>query len=511
MKILLFVEPVSEYLPMPMRLGFYFPNIGILTIAAYLQQHSHDVKIIDMIALNLAWEDIPSLIKNERPDLVGISGLTKNAYMCMGLAKIIKQVDHRIVTVLGGAHFSLVPEESLRICKEIDYIIIGEGEITFLELIKNLLAEKKKEAMSKIEGVAYLIGEDYIQTPLRPLISNLDDLPLPAYHLLPMSKYRLSILGKSGIGCNFSRGCLYSCKFCSETVVWNHTRRGRSAGKIIEELELLVNKYGKKTFWFSDNDFLQDSQRNVIFLEEMEKKDLAIKFLIYTRADVLIKNKNLLKRLKKVGLVSVIVGVENFSQELLNEWNKKIVVQDIELISEYIHQAGIPVFECDLICGSYNDNKDSLLKSLRISKRLKVNFFKLSMLTPWPGTEFFSQMKQKGRIKVWDYRRYDFDHGIMDTKYLSVEQLERMQAWVVAKWWLNPGRILKNFSNYQRRLLQIFQLKCICGSILNFLLTKFKSHRKNNLDKYESIIKGFYLRHLEHIGIKKEQCKTFKI
>lgn len=158
MKILLFVEPNSDFLPMPMRVGFYFPNTGILTIAAYLEQHSHNVKIIDMIALNLTWEDIPALIKNENPDLVGISGLTKNAYMCMGLAKIIKQANPRIVTVFGGAHFSLVPEESLRICKEIDYIVIGEGEITFLELVNKLAGQGKKETVSKVDGVAYLIG-----------------------------------------------------------------------------------------------------------------------------------------------------------------------------------------------------------------------------------------------------------------------------------------------------------------------------------------------------------------
>ncbi len=512
MKILLFPVPTSDFLPMPMRVGFYFPNTGILTIAAYLEQHNYKVKIIDMIALNLTWKDIPALIKAESPDFVGISGLTRNAYMCMGLAKIIKQVNPRIVTVLGGAHFSLVPEESLRICKEIDYVIRGEGEVTFLELIKKVEEGAKKEAISKVEGLAYLSGEDYIKTPLRPLIKDLDTLPLPAYHLLPMSRYKVSLLGKNGMGCNFSRGCLYNCKFCSEMIIWNHTRRGRSAGKIIEELELLVNNYGKKTFWFSDSDFLQDEQRNIKFLEEMEARDLDIKFLIYSRADVLIKNKSLLKRLKKIGLTAVIVGGESFSQKMLDEWNKKITVTDIESVSGCIQDAKIPIFECDLLCGSSDDDKNALVRSLRISHRLEVDFFKLSILTPWPGTELFNEMKQKGLIKVWDYRRYDIDHGIMGTKHLSIKRLEKLHAWIVAMWWLDPRRIVKNFKNKQRRLLHVFQLKCICLSILNFLFAKLTSRRKNKVAKDDSIIEEFYLRHLDYIGIKREDdCKTFKI
>lgn len=510
MKVLLFNEPSSQYLPLPMRLGFYFPNPGILAIAAYLGKYNYNVKIIDMIASSLTWNDIPTLIKDERPDVVGISGLTKNSYMCMGLAKIIKQVNSRIVTVFGGTHFSLVPQQSLSICKEIDYIAIGEGEITFLELIRRLEENKGKENMLEVEGLAYLIGDDYIQTQQRPLIEDLDILPFPAYYLLPMNSYGVPLLGKRGIGCTFSRGCVYNCKFCSESILWRNTRRGKSAKKIIDELELLVKEYKKKTFWLCDDDFMQSRRRNVEFLEGLENRNLDIRFSIYTRADVLIKNRDLLKRYRNVGLSGIIVGIESYSQQILDGWNKQLNVSDIEIMSECVHSAGIPILETDLIFGNYEDNKNAVKDMIRLSKKINTDFFKLSLLVSWPGTKFFEDMRQKNRIKVWDYRRYDFDHAIMNTRYLSVQQLEKLHSRTVAMWWLHPFRLFKNLFNHDRRLLQFFQLRLIGMVIQYFLLAKLRLSRKK-ANKYDLIIDEIYSKHLDYIGVKKEEdSRTFK-
>lgn len=507
---ILFIEPHSStYLR---ALHGYWPPLAFSSIGAYIEQYGYDVKIIDMPALNLGWEDIPTVIKKERPDVVGISGIiTAKVYNCMALAKIIKDTSPRIIIVIGGLHFTLVPEESLKICRQFDYVVIGEGEVTFLELIRMIEKGKKKKDMECIKGIAYL-GEDgnYVQTETRPFIDDLDTLPMPAYHLLPMDRYTFPLLEKSTITCVFSRGCTYRCTFCAERVVWKNTYRERSAKKIVDEIELLIKKYGRKGFYISDDSFLKNEVRNIEFLNEMEKRNLYGKFRIFSRVDHIIKNRGLLERFKKIGLTVIFVGIESFSQNTLDSIGKAQKISDIQLMAEAVNDAKIPVLITNLIFGYHDDNRETITDFIKKSKSLRSTSIGISLLTPWPGITLFTEMKQKGRIKVWDYRKYDIDHAIMSTEQFSIQQIEKMVATACFKWEINPSRLFKDLFQSDRRKLHLLYFRLIVMVIVKIMRSKFFKRKPN---KFDLLINEFYHRHLDYIGIKKEEDLevTFRI
>lgn len=509
MRILFIEPPSSAYLNI---LHGQWPNLAFTSIGAYVEQFGYDLRIIDMPALNLDWKDIPEIIKKERPTIVGISGIiTAKAYMYMVLAKILKDIDPGIIIIVGGLHFTLTPEESLKICRQIDYIVIGEGELTFLELIKAIEKNRKKSDMVDIRGIAYLDDEgNYIQTPPRPLIEDLDVLPMPAYHLLPMDKYVFPMLGKNTITCVFSRGCLYRCIFCAESAVWKGTYRERSAKKVVDELELLMKKYKKEGFYIGDDSFLLNRQRNLDFLNEMEKRKLNGKFRIFSRVDHIIMNRDLLERFKKIGLTAIFVGVESFSQDTLDYMNKRQKVDDIKLMAKYVKKAGIPVLITNLIFGYDNDNRKTINDFIMQSKSIKPTSIGISLLTPWPGLPLFAQMKQAHRIKVWDYRKYDIDHAIMPTRYLSVIEIEKLAAKASFKWEMNLLRFLRELFQIDRRRIRVFYLRLIAKVIWKLVKTKII---KRKPDKSSLLINEFYYKHLDYIGIKKEEDSqaTFRV
>lgn len=499
MKILL-IDPPRIYFYKFSKV--YFPNIGLLSLASYLEKYGYEVKVVDMSVLNLKWKDISKFIEDEKPNIVGVSGTANVAYECMMLARLIKETDPSIITVFGGIHFSLVTEESLRVCRQIDYIVIGEGEITFLELVKEIEKGMKKEDMLRVKGIAFLCGDNYIQTPPRSFIEDLDALPMPAYHLLLMDRDKLFELGKYGLGCTFSRGCIYTCKFCAQTFFWKNRWRAISAVKIVDELELLNKRYKKRTFIFGDESFLMERRRVIEFIEELEKRKLDIEFTILSRVDQIITNKDLLPKLRNLGLCTVMLGIETYSQEMLDKLDKNQKVENIYLASEYIRKIKIPIFMAFVVWGEWGQNRKDILNLLKESEKNRINWLAASCITPWPGTPFFEEMKEKNRIEILDYRRYNLFHVVMPTRYLSTRKLERLNIEIYFRWWFNPIRILRNlFEPHRRRSLIIYRFLATLGLLYSLI----RRNLLKKFSKYDFMVDEFYKRSLEYIM---SQCRN---
>lgn len=510
MKILL-TQAISNFIPV--RNGFYSPHIGILSIAAYLEKFGFEVKVIEPWILKMNWKEMLEFIKNKNPHVVGITSLTCNAYHAMALTGLIKQINPNIIVVMGGHHFSFTPEESLRICDDIDYIVIGEGEETFLELLKFISEGRDKEGAKQINGLAFMLGKQFIRTPCGSFIENLDELPCPAYHLLPsLDKIKIPLARRGALGCTFSRGCNQACTFCSETLLWRGKRRTRSARKIVDEIELLVKKYKKNEFSFGDTDFLYSRKRNLEFLEELSNRNLKIKFRIATRADSIIKNRDLLKEMRRLGLIFIAVGIESFSQKNLNNWNKEITLEQIDLMAKYINDAKIPIFEgLMMMSGSNEDYKKMVRKILKKSAKIKINILWCSILTAFPGTPLYKEAIRNDRIRVWDYRRYDFYHAIMPTKNASIKTLEVFNVMIYLLWFYNPIRFFKNLFNEDSRKFQLFQLCFDFRIILRFMHSNINNLFGINNRKYKSLIEDFYYKHLIFLDKRLKPPKTIKI
>jgi len=470
-KILLIELPIE---PWNRASRMYLPNPGTLSIGTYLKCKGYNVKIIDAYAEGVGWRKLSELIKNEQPDIVGSSSYTPDIYGRILLSRVIKKINPSIVTAFGGSHISLAPEETLRLAKDIDYVVIGEGEETFLELIKALENGKGREDMHNIRGIAYLHNNaEYIRTEARPPIENLDDLPMPDYSMIPMDKYKNTYFpypAQQGFSCWFSRGCTERCNFCSSNALWQYCWHGRNAKNIVEELKVLNNKYGKRFFLFTDNNFLYDRKRNIEFIEGMKRANLKIEFRPLARIDTLLRDKDLLKDLRGIGLTALQFGVESYDQLTLDGMQKNYKVEQVKELSFYLKEAGIPYTRIFLIVGNYEDNKDSILGLVRKTKECGFGAVQISCLVPWPGTELFTQMKKQDAIKVWDYRRYDWENAIMPTRYLSMKELSGLKSALFYKWYFDISILLRNLSN---RYLRHYHFYTICSSFISSFRYKF--------------------------------------
>lgn len=506
MKIV-FVEPITDFIPV--RHGFYCPSNAILDLAAYLEQYKYDIRIIDPYILSLNWKGVLNQVKEENPKVVGISGYTYKAYNCMATAKLIKEYFPKITIILGGIHFSAMPEESLNICRSIDYIVIGEGEVTLLELIRKLEDGKKKEDLIKVKGLAYMLDGEFIKTPPRPFIEDIDSLPMPAYHLLPLNNRKVPLAWRNTIGCTFSRGCIYRCKFCSSSEHWKGTVRRKSAQRIGDEIELLVKQYNKSAFVFGDDDFMCNKKENIKFLEELERRKLNIRYVVRTRIDDIIKNRDLLERFKNSGLISVALGIERFQQKYISKWEKGYNVQDIESAVHYLEEVKVPLIELYLIFGVADDDKNAWRNTIAKIKKLNQPIFFISFFTPLPGTQILKE--QYSNIKIWDYGKYDFMHAIMPTQHMSISEMENLVWKTFFLWWLMPTRFINSLTNIYRFKFYLFRLLIHVRGLYKFIQFLIRKAVGKKEDRYVLTIKKFYQGHVQYIGKEIGEENSFSL
>ncbi len=373
------------------------------------------------------WRDLEEGVKEERPEVVGITNIALMFYYdTLNAAKLIKMVSPQTKVVVGGPDPSLIPEEFLRAAHgDIDFVVVGEGEVTAYELLKAI--ERKESDFSKIKGLAYLEGDRYVYTGDREFVKDLDTLPMPAYHLFPMDNPMYGIpafMPPYTVTICTSRGCPYRCTFCSQTVMWRHTWRGRSAKKVVDEIELLVTKYKKRGILFGDNDFLIDRKRNIEFCDELEKRKIKIDHLwVQANPAHIIRDKDLLPRLKKVGIFMTLLGTESATQKIVDKYKKPMgVEQNIEAF-KLLRKNRILVLASMMIGGEY-ETVETINEMARLGRKYG-DFPTWAHATPFPGTPYYEECKEKGLLEVTNYSQYDWSHAITPSPTLSREELEK--------------------------------------------------------------------------------------
>ena len=268
MKILLIKPPEKEvYTKVPMIAGLAQP-MGLACIAAYVREHGYkDVSILDCEVEQIGLDEIKDHIPKDL-DVIGLGSVTPTLKNAAEIMKIAKEANPNCITVLGGAHISALPEETMKEFPQIDFGVIGEGEITFLELLQQL---EKKKGFSSVEGLIFREKDKLVMNDKRQMIQDLDTLPIPAYDLLKMDRYlppahHAAFTGKgiqlSPFTIFFSlRGCPYNCKYCASKVMWKKEVRYRSVEKTMEEIDYLIKNYNIKCLEFNDENFIINKPR----------------------------------------------------------------------------------------------------------------------------------------------------------------------------------------------------------------------------------------------------------
>lgn len=306
-------------------------------IAAVLEQVGYGVEILDCPVEGCDFSDLASRLQMMSPSVVGITATTFNRLDAFQAASIVRETLPAATVVLGGVHASFTAHDTLEHVSAIDIVCRGEGEETFLEVVQALSHEKE---LGPIAGISYRRGNQIVHNPDRPFIQDLDSLPMPAYHLLPMDKYgqKMPFLDVPAALVMTSRGCPGNCVFCSTRAMWGKVVRSRSAGSILDEIELLFREYGAQGVWLYDDTFTFNRVHVEAFIEEIHKRNLGFPWYCEVRVDTV--DYDLLKRMRDAGCYYISFGIETATPRLLKKIAKGITIERVEQVIDWINQLG---------------------------------------------------------------------------------------------------------------------------------------------------------------------------
>ncbi len=427
MKVLLINPPdtASKY-------KFIAPPLGISYIAAVLEENGIDVNIIDGSAIEMSWEELENEITNFSPDLIGITALTPTINQGLKAAEIGKKACPDAYVALGGYHPTFTYNELLKNdC--IDFIICGEGEYTMLELVQTI---QRGGDFKKVKGIA----TRKFTTPPRPIIEDLDEIPFPARHLLPMDEYKILNMKLTTGTLISGRGCPHKCSFCSSAAMHGHKLRMRSAENIVDEMEHLVDVHDAEMMAFMDDTFTMNRKRVEEVCSEIKERDLDFYWGATARVDTL--SEKLLRKMKDSGCITLFLGVESADQQHLDNLNKKITLDRIRNTFELTRKLDVRTI-ASAVLGMPGDTRQSIERTINFVKSLNPSYAIFSLATPYPGTDFYIMASEQNLIKVNDWSKYTLLSPVLETVDCSLEELKNLQKKAFKDFYLRPSYIIR--------------------------------------------------------------------
>jgi len=373
---------------------------GLAYIAGFLEKNNFSVRILDLSIKSMTDEEILSNIEKTNPKKIGFSCMSVHVSFIKRITKKIKEKFDRIILIAGGTHITALPNESINELENVDLFVLGEGEKTILEIMKNI-------KLSKINGIAYIENKKVQINPPREFIKDLDGLPFPARHLLAnINKYQLGFdwEGRKPSATIFSsRGCPFNCIYCASKIMWKQRVRFRSAENILEEIDFLVKKYRVKEILFYDDHFVLDKERLVKICKGLIKRNYNLTWCCLSRVDCM--TLKIAKLMKKSGCHMISFGVESGSQTILNVMKKNVKIKDIVKTFEICKKAGMHT-KASFIFGAPKETEETINETQKLLKIIRPDYIWLFIMTPLPGTELY-KMHEKAGIISKDWAMYD--------------------------------------------------------------------------------------------------------
>ena len=392
------------------------PPLSLAYLSAVLERNDIDVEVLDALVEGYSWRKLRKRLSREKPDIIGINSLTESRFESFKSAKIAKESLPDSTVVMGGPHVSLCAHDTLLSVPWVDIVVRGEGEITLLEICRNL---GKKIGLESVQGISYRNEDgEVIHNSPRPLIKNLDTLPFPAFHLFPLQKYnfKLDVPGEGklpAINVITSRGCPYGCLFCATSKMYGRRWRARTPSNVVEELAYLSEKYGIRAVYFCDDTFTMNKRRVERICDLMIDQGLGLKWRCEIRVDTV--DKSLLTKMKDAGCYEVFYGVESGSQRILDSVvNKKITIEQVRKASKWMDEVGMlknPAY----IVSFPDETLEEAHKTIDLMRELggKPSF---SLLRIYPGTRLEEIAKQKGILPKdfsWSQVSYNTENSLL--------------------------------------------------------------------------------------------------
>ena len=392
-----------------------WPPLGISYLASYLAacDSGLQVKLIDYDIEPFSPEIWQREISTFEPDIVGVSILMLNASNGMQLARLAKQQNSRILTVLGGGHASIFPHECLNYC---DIVVRGEGEQTFYEIIQG-------RDLSAINGISFVRAGQIVDNPPRACLENLDALPFPLLDSFHMERYfegglrAGSALGSKGIfraGTILgSRGCPYGCTFCASQQFWGRTIKFRSAKNIVDEIELLQAKYNLDRINFQDDTINIPQSRAFEICNEIIKRGLnrKLEFFSLIRANKNLVSPELFRKMREANFIRVSLGIESASPKVLKAMKKDLTPIEARRAVKMMRRAKITSITGSFMVGNWDESFWDVLQTWYFIFTVNVEPL-FSICTPYPGTEFNRLVTEAGYLNRNYSWLVDFKPGV---------------------------------------------------------------------------------------------------
>ncbi len=429
------------------KIGPNSEPLSLVYIATYLNSKGHQVSIIDAIAEDLTEKDVEQRLKEGNYDIVGVTMLTLMYTEALNICKIAKKLNPKTYTIVGGPHPTIAAYATLKNENDIDFAVIGEAEITFLELIESMDGKRK---ISDVDGIAYKTKSGDIKlTKPREIIEDLDMMPIPDRKLLKMNLYRPSVSYYKRLPAYIiltTRGCPYRCTFCSK--VFDKKYRQNSVGRVIEEMEILTNDFGAKEIVFRDDTFTMKWPWVNDFCNKLIEKGLnkKVRWSCMTRVNLV--NLELLKLMKKAGCWGIHFGVESGNQRLLDLIKKDATVQQIKDAFKWCKEAKIET-RAFMMLGLPTETREESMQTIQFAKDLDPDWAQFTITTPYPGTELYEQANEFGELKSIDWNNYQTWSGFSDHDLVWVpkgrtsEELKELQRRALREFYFRPNFILK--------------------------------------------------------------------
>lgn len=479
MRVLLVNPPITfaqrkRMGPVVNNLFYNSPPLGLCYLAAVLEENNITVRILDAAVEGLETAGVMQHYSKFRPDIVGITSTTYSFQSAVSIAMTIKKENPSIRIIIGGSHVSADPESSF-LYNCFDVGVIGEGEITLLELIKSW--DGKKD-LREVSGIVFRRDSELYLTKPRDYIENLDTLPFPSRHLIPMELYQPQPndeRARPKISMISSRGCPFDCIFCDKNV-FGKKYRSFSPEYIVSEMEYLIDNFGAKDIAFLDSCFTVNKERVESIILEMNKRQLGMSWTCTARADVV--TRELLDKMKKAGCWRIRLGIESGDEEVLGFIKKGITRKQVQDATGWAAEAGLQPKGFFMI-GHLIDTKKSIEETIRFAKSLPLKDITVQINTPLKNTYQYGVYKKYGSLVVESSSRLSYFEPVFIPDGLTREYLKKIYREFYSSWYLRPVV-------FWRHLKSLHSLKDIrkylkALSLLFFLFFDRRVENKNEL------------------------------
>ena len=421
---------------------------GMASVAAYCKMKGFiNIKFIDPNIECISKEKYASFLKDNKFDVVAFSSFTASITYTLETIRLVKKTLPGCIIVLGGIHASLLPEETMQECKELDFVAIGEGEITFNELLESIISDKQ---YGNIDGIMWRKDGKIARNKPRQLVSDINMLPMPLYDLFPMEKYQAQATHSKVFPTYtmlVSRGCCFNCAFCNATDIHGRKVRYKSISLIMEEIKYLKEKFGARGITFYDSTFTANKNWVREFCNELIRQGIKITWDCSTRTDTI--DEDLLKLMKMAGCWSVSFGIESGNQKSLNLIRKNNTVETNTKGVKLANRLGFFV-ATNYIIGIPGEDYSDAMNTIKYAKKLGAHQALFYLPIPYPKTPLYDICKAENTINpnaTWkDYNALDFDNPIYINPKIGKKKMKELYNYAFKTYYRTPMVLLRNIA-----------------------------------------------------------------